>query len=77
MHLYDSCKKCGSDEGVYITEQYKGTAHMKYNFDGSDQDNVEVYDGMTSKQGVYVYCQSCNQRVMTVREFIIKTQANR
>lgn len=77
MHWYDSCKKCGSDEGVYIKEQYRGSAQMRYNFDGSEQDNDEMYDGMVSKQGLYVYCQSCDKRVMTVREFHIKILENR
>ena len=64
----DCCKHCGSKNGFYTKNQYKGSGIYLFNFDGRLADNGSMYDCLTNIQSKYVYCQSCDKRLFKTED---------
>lgn len=57
------CPHCGSDSGIYTLTTYVGVPYNR-GFDGSEQDNGEMYDNVTEfRGGKIAYCQECHKAV--------------
>ncbi len=63
---FEKCPKCGSEDGFYTKEQARGPIRYKYNFDGSESDNGEMYEGLSFFGGNYAYCIACDKRIFKV-----------
>lgn len=72
------CPYCGSIEGYYTKEQVRGHIRVCHNFDGSNADNADMYDGLTFTGGKIPYCLDCNKQLFKTSEstlldlFVIK-----
>ncbi len=64
----DKCPYCGSDEGFYTKDYVVGSTVYRHNFDGSEAENGEYYEGVTHKQGKHAYCSSCHKRLFPMSE---------
>ena len=62
------CKHCGSTEGIYTKNSYKGSGIMRFNFDGSEGENGDMYDCLCEVQSKYVYCLNCDKRLFKTEE---------
>lgn len=62
------CKHCGSTDGFYTKNSYKGSGIVRFNFDGSEAENGTMYDGLTHTQSKYTYCLSCDKRLFKTEE---------
>jgi hypothetical protein len=59
----DKCPYCGSDDGYYTKEQVHGPIQYMYNFDDTETDNSEMYNGLILTGGKYAYCINCDKRL--------------
>lgn len=66
----NECPHWHSNEGYYIKVIYKGNGILRYNFDGSDAENDDMYDCLTDSESKYVYCLSCNKRLFKTDEML-------
>ena len=57
------CPHCGSDEGYYTKEQVHGTIKVRYNFNGSEAENGDMYDSIKYTGGKVAYCLECNKQL--------------
>lgn len=57
----DRCPHCGSSEGYFTREQVRGVVNFRYNFDGSEAENGEMYDNLSYSGGKYAYCLHCGK----------------
>jgi hypothetical protein len=64
----EACPKCGSDEGYYTKETASGTIRYRYNYDGSEAENGDMYDGLSYKGGKWAYCLSCDKRLFEMQK---------
>ena len=63
------CPHCHSNMGVYTKSDLINVPH-RYNFDGSDDYNGEMYDN--AEKTIWkptVYCQNCDKRICSWYEF--------
>lgn len=59
----DGCQHCGSKEGFFEKQQIHGRINYRYNFDGTEADNTDIYDLTTVTRGKYAYCLHCGKRL--------------
>lgn len=64
----DKCPYCNSKEGYYTKIQVKGSMIYRYNYDGSEADNGDMYDGLTYTSGKCAYCLSCDKRLFKMSD---------
>jgi hypothetical protein len=58
------CPHCGSDEGYYEKITVSGKSIYRYNFDGSEAENGDMYDGLSYKRrSNFAYCLECEKRI--------------
>lgn len=59
------CPYCESKEGYYLKTRIVGSTEERYRFDGSyhDDDNPDVHDSLSYKQGKYAYCRNCHKKL--------------
>lgn len=57
------CPHCGSDEGYYTKDYVSGSCNTRYNFDGTVEDNGDMYESLTHKCGKVAYCSSCHKKI--------------
>lgn len=60
-----SCPHCGSTDGFYTFDTYKNIPY-RMGFDGTNQDNSEMYENATIYRGKLAYCQQCNKVICRV-----------
>lgn len=63
MIPYQYCPHCGSNIGFYVLTRQTEAIHYKYNFDGSEAYNGEMYDKVGWNSSLYTYCCNCNKRL--------------
>ena len=63
----ENCTHCGSNEGYYTKNNYRGSGIVRFNFDNSPAENGDMYDGLTVTQSKYVYCLSCDKRLFETK----------
>lgn len=57
------CPYCGG-ETWYRLQTYKGTCEFRTNFDGTEAENDDMYDGVEYKfKDKFAYCTSCNEKI--------------
>lgn len=54
------CPFCGNEE-FYNKMAYRGTGLYFSNFDGSEMDNTNMYDCVSSKTSGRAYCSQCHR----------------
>lgn len=64
----NECPHCHSDEGYYTNNTYRGKGITRFNFDGSEAENDDMYDCLTDTESKYVYCLCCNKRLFKTEE---------
>ena len=64
----EKCPHCHSDEGYYTKSTYKGKGIFRFNFDGSEAENGDMYDGLVETQSKYVYCLNCDKRLFKTED---------
>lgn len=62
------CPYCGF--GTYYTKAIvKGEVWHRYNFDGSEADNVSLYDGLDHKfKSKYAFCDECHKKLFKISD---------
>ena len=60
---FNKCPFCSSNEGFFTREQIHGAIRFRYNFDGSEKDNSNVYNDVNFTGGRAAYCISCNRLI--------------
>lgn len=60
------CPHCGNEESYYVKQEARGPIYYLINFDGSEADNTEMYEGLRYTTGKYGYCSGCNKRLFKV-----------
>lgn len=66
----DRCPNCGSNMGFYSKDYIRGKIRYNYNFDGSEAENGEMYDTISTITGKWAYCCNCHKRLFRVSEVI-------
>lgn len=57
------CPHCGGSTW-YELQRYSGVYEFRTNFDGSEAENGDMFDGATYKTiSKYAYCSSCNRKI--------------
>ncbi|MGN5650409.1 hypothetical protein [Bacillus sp. Brlt_9] len=64
----ERCPHCDSDCGYYTKLQIYGSSFSRYNFDGSEGENSDCYDGLNHKEGKVAYCIDCNKKLFKLSE---------
>lgn len=62
------CPKCGSDVGYYTKDYASGPVYYNHNYDGTEADNSEMYNGLVFTRGKYAYCLACYERLFKIKE---------
>jgi len=59
------CPHCQSETGYYFKTRIIGSSESRYTFDGIflEEDNADMHDSLTYKDGKYAYCRSCHKRL--------------
>lgn len=58
----EKCPHCGC--GSYYTKmQANGPIKTYFNFDGTEAENGEMYEGLSYRGGKYAYCANCHKRL--------------
>jgi hypothetical protein len=60
-NIVNSCPYCSSEEGFYLKGFMKGRYIYRFNYDGSEAENGDLYDSLSCKEGKTAYCQSCHK----------------
>jgi hypothetical protein len=62
------CPHCQSKKGYYVKTQIRGSAEVRYTFDGiyDEEHNSDIHDSLAYKEGKYAYCRSCYKRIFKV-----------
>jgi len=68
MRTIEECPYCGDDQGYYTKEQVRGRITYAFNFDGSEAENGDMYDGLSYSGGKYAYCLNCDKRLFRMEE---------
>jgi len=68
MKLIDKCPHCNGTEGVYMLNDYKHVP-WKMGFDGSEQDNGDMYDQAYVTGGKNIYCLECDKLICRTSTF--------
>ena len=63
----DFCPHCGSNEGFYTKMQARGSVINRMNFDGSEAENGDMYEGLRFVGGEYAWCQHCHKRLFKMQ----------
>lgn len=58
---------CGSGSYYYLST-VSGHATTWVNFDGSDADNTEMYNGIGHKTLKFVFCAECEKKIARIDE---------
>lgn len=64
----ECCPYCHSDEGYYTKGSVKGKIITRFNFDRSEAENGDMYEGLHHTQSKYTYCLSCDKRLFKTDE---------
>jgi hypothetical protein len=64
----EQCPHCGSTEGYYTKGQVRGSIITRYNYDGSDADNGDMYEHLFHTGGKVAYCLSCNKKLFWIEQ---------
>lgn len=64
----NKCPHCGSEWGFYTRQQATGTIIYQYKFDGSEDDNENMYDLLKTTGGENAYCKNCNKILFKMKE---------
>ncbi|WP_162944228.1 hypothetical protein [Paenibacillus aceti] len=59
------CPHCGGGS-YYQKYQVSGPSRAYSNFDGTEAENGEMYEGLTYRGGKYAYCAGCHKRLFRV-----------
>ena len=62
------CPHCFSQRGYYTKSQVSGVAYYRHNYDGSEQENDDMYDGLRHNPRKYTYCIDCEKRLFKIEE---------
>lgn len=62
------CPYCGSTEGYYVKQQAHGPITYKFNFDGSEAENGDMYDDLRITGGKIAYCLNCDKRLFNMND---------
>lgn len=65
---YEACPKCGDDEGYYTKMQARGLVITRFEFDGSEAENGDMYEGLSYSGGVWAYCLACHKRIFRMED---------
>lgn len=60
------CPHCGSNEGYYTKDNFRGRTEFAHKYDGAFADNSEMYSQLLHVQGKYAYCLSCRKRLFKI-----------
>ena len=70
----DMCPHCGSEEGFYQKERFKGSCETAYDIHGfikEDGSNADMHDGIIYYfESVNVYCIECRKPIGKGKELI-------
>ena len=62
------CPFCGC-KTFYIKMKYRGTGIYRYNFDGTDEDNGDMYDCLQSMySSKFAYCEYCDRKLFKFKQ---------
>jgi len=61
--IMEKCPHCGSDLGYYHKAKASGTIYERYKFDGSRDDNSQMWDYMNIQDYTTAYCQDCEKKL--------------
>lgn len=63
------CPHCHSNIGYYAKYYYSGNGILRYSFDGTIEDNSDMYDGVGAKlTSKYYYCLNCNKKIEKIEK---------
>ncbi|MBP1176755.1 hypothetical protein JOE49_004007 [Paenibacillus sp. PvR133] len=65
----ERCPHCGNEEGFYTKDFSSGAIRTRYNFDGTEADNTELYSGLRHKMGKKAHCSKCDKVVFDMSEY--------
>lgn len=64
----ECCPHCESKEGFYGKYQYRGSGIVRFNYDGSETENGNMYDRLNTKESKYAYCLNCHKRLFEMSD---------
>lgn len=57
------CPHCGSAKGFFTKDRISGSTITKFNYDKTEYDNSEMYDGICHTLGKKMYCLDCEKYI--------------
>lgn len=62
----ERCPHCGKDYGFYLKNYAYGPVYYNFKFDGTEDDNSEMYSALRYKNGKVAYCLECDKKIANV-----------
>lgn len=62
----ERCPHCGKGTGFYQKNYVYGPVSYNLKFDGTEDDNSEMYNALNYKYGKVAYCSECDKKIANV-----------
>ncbi|TKJ83771.1 hypothetical protein PaeCFBP13512_22405 [Paenibacillus sp. CFBP13512] len=66
IESFTECPHCKSDEGYFRKDYVKGRMQYRFNFDGSEADNGDMYELLNFNHGKKAYCLNCKKPICSM-----------